>query len=281
LKDYWVWGKPSVAIDGNGRVHIAVVKDYPYDVPGGTNGIWYLTDKGRARGNFGPKVRIGGDNTTDPALRVVGNVRYLAFATMEFPGDTTWPLFFKTDRSGSWKRVRVASRGWDPALRVDRNGRARIVFATAKGVRYTQARTKTGDFTKPIVISGGKHPSGAPSLVLSPGGRPHVAWPSSIGRNRIWFTERTRSGWRTPIGIGLGRVTDISRDAQSRPHAVIGSRMVMHKWRTSGGWQRSVIATNHSSGFPIDDVGIRGYGRRASIAWAPAWNGGGVWVTRD
>ena len=280
-KDDWVWGKPSLALDGNSRIHIAVVKDYPFDTPGGTNGIWYVTDKGRARGDFGEPVRITGDSTTDPSLRVVGNVRYLAYATQPIPGDRSWPLYFRTDRSGKWNRVRVAYRGFDPALRVDRKGRARIVFGTAKGVRYTQAGTKTGNFTKPKIISRGKHPSDAPSLVLNPAGQPNVAWPSTKGGYRIWYARRGKSGWSTPRAIGGGRVTEISMDAKSRPHVAIGSRKIIHKWRTASGWRRRAITGSAVSRYAMEDVGIRSFGKRASIAWAPGGTGQGVWVVRD
>jgi hypothetical protein len=278
----WVWALPSMAVDKNGRVHIAVVKAFPFDTPGGTGGIWYVTDKGRRRGDFGPRTRIAGPNKTEPALRVKGGVRYLAYATYALPGQRNAWLFFKTDRGGAWKRTQIANRSRTPSLRVDRRGRARIVYTTGATVRYVRAKTKVGKFSKPVVISAGRRPSGAPSLVLDPSGKPRVTWPSSKGGARIWYARRTASDWRTPVVLGRGSRTEISIDANGRPHAVLGSGRVLHAWLTANGWKREVVASglqpSDSMGYRIGDVRIRCYGKRASIAWAPGGNSGGVWV---
>ena len=146
------WTYPSITVDEGGRVHIAVVRDgTPWCAPGPCSaGIFYLTDKGRARGHFGPPQRITGRQTTQPSLKVEDGVRYLAYVK---PG-TDWRrpepprLFFRTDRSGAWEAELVADHGRSPSLRVSSDGRPHIAWSAGNGVRYIQARTRSGGFAE-------------------------------------------------------------------------------------------------------------------------------------
>ena len=116
---WWRWAYPAIAIDEDDRVHVAAVQD-ELSTPGDTGGIYYLSDRGRAAGDFGPETRIAGRSMTSPSLRVVDGVRYLAYARcLCVPMQRNAPLYFKTDRSGSWRTERIASLAYDPSLRVD------------------------------------------------------------------------------------------------------------------------------------------------------------------
>ena len=66
----FVWSNPTIATDDDGRVHIAAVRDFIFDTPGATGGIYYRTDKGRPRGDFGPTVRIAPPMMTSPSLEI-------------------------------------------------------------------------------------------------------------------------------------------------------------------------------------------------------------------
>ena len=277
----WAWVAPSIAVDTDGSVHIAVVRATVADTPGSTNGISYVTDKGRPAGDFGPRTRITGAGMTSPSLRVVQGVRYLAYARCACtPGDRTAPLYFRTDRSGSWQTELIDDWAMQPSLRVASDGRAQIVYGDRKGLRYTKARTRVGNFSSPARIPG-SFKGGEPSLALDSSNRPHLSWAAN-GRDQVVLYARLVNGaWSAPRQLGPGRLTALSMDAQDRPHVVFarddqGGKLV-HRWRAGGTWRRSTI----SQGEDISSLAIRAFGRHASIAWSQVSRPRGIWVTRD
>jgi hypothetical protein len=266
-------------VDERGRVYVAAVEFAAWDAPSSTGGIWYLTDHGRRRGDFGPRTRIAGRMAMSPSLRVVDGVRYLAYDRCACsPGDTDAPLFFKTDRSGSWTRERIADYGRTPSLRVGQDGRPSIAYRGREGVRFVTARTRLGDFSKPARIPGSGGVMGGPSLALGQAGQPQVVWPAYHERPEVWYVRRTKAGWTRPLLLGRGRMAELSIDASGRQHvAMVGGDRVIHRWRRGDGWERHVIA----DGILPASVDIRAFGRHASIAWAQEDSPRGVWVTRD
>jgi hypothetical protein len=273
----WAW--PSIATDGRGRVHVAVVRQSISDTPSSTGGIWYVTDKGRPRGDFGPRRRIAGHMMTDPSLRVVDGIRYLAYSRcLCAPGDENAALYFKTDRRGSWTRERVADHGVWPSLRVGADGRARIVFKAPNGLRYTFARTRRGGFSASARIPGSGHGPAQPSLALDGSDRPHVAWVSRGDSDRAWYARRSASGWSSPRDIGPGLKAELSLDERGRPHVVIkGLTWVKHRWLAGGTWRQHFVVDR------IDpaDVDLSAFGDGAIIAWSQYEIPRGVWVAHD
>jgi hypothetical protein len=277
------WTYPSITVDEGGRVHIAVVRDgTPWCAPGPCSaGIFYLTDKGRARGHFGPPQRITGRQTTQPSLKVEDGVSYLAYVK---PG-TDWRrpepprLFFRTDRSGAWEAELVADNGRSPSLRVSSDGRPHIAWSAGNGVRYSRARTRSGGFAESQRIPS-SHDGGGPSLALSASGSPQLAWVSEDqdSPDHIWYSRRSSAGWSPAHDLGAGWDADLSLDAQDRPHVLLARRHaggeVVHRVRTAAVWSRQVV----SAGVDPNDVHVRAYGSRATLVWS---QGGGVWVARD
>lgn len=273
----FVWTNPTIATDDHGRIHVAAVRDHVFDTPGSTGGIYYKTDKGRPRGAFGPKVRIAPPMMTTPSLRVVDDVRYLAYARCACePGREKVPVFFKTDRGGTWHVERVADRGFFPSMRVDRRGRARIAFSDRMRLRYTVARTRFGDFSPSVRIPGTVSVPGTPSLALDAAGRAHIAWATWAVEPKALYVRKGASGWSTPRHLGRGHATRLSIDALGRPHIVVAGQKLVHRWLAKGDWKRHTIRSEDG----ISSVDIRAFGTRASIAWAQDVPPRGVWLTR-
>jgi hypothetical protein len=269
--------QPSIALDVHGRVHIAVVDG---------NGIWYVTDQGRARGDFGTRRRVAGPMTEGPSLRVQDGVRYLAYhrafdtATGSSAGSASRlpgvPLFFKTDRGGTWTREIIASYGYAPSLRVGADGRARIAYIGVGGVRFVEARTPLGRFKRSVRVAGS---TGADqvSLALGARGQPQLAW-TQYRDYSAWYARRSRHGWPPPRLLGRGGVVESSIDARGRPHVAFATpTRVVHRWRGRDGWERRVVASGVKALF----VQIRAYGRGASMAWSQRDVPRGIWVLRD
>jgi hypothetical protein len=277
----WAWSHPAVAIDDDQHVHVAVVREDAWSTPGGTHGIYYLTDAGRALGDFGPPSKITGDSMTSPSLKVVDGVRYLAYATCACaPMQRSAPLYFKTDRSGSWQTERIDDWASAPSLRVARDGRAHIAYEDEDGLRYTSALTKAGGFTAPARIAGTKGRPGEPSLALDRSDRPRVAWAAWDEGDPVLYAEQTASGWQTPLQLDSGWTSDLSIDAAGRPHVVLARGYargtVVHRWLDAGTWKLQTIADRVSVG----DVAVRAFGKGVTIAWGQDTKPKGVWVGR-
>jgi len=276
----WAWTSPAVAIDSDGSVHVAVVRSTTMDTPGSTWGIYYLTDQGRPHGDFGPRAKITGDGMAGPSLRVVDGVRYLAYTKCAcLPEQKSAPLYFKTDRYTGWRMERIDGWASAPSMRVASDGRAHIAYQDENGLRYTRARSKTGDFTAPIRIPGSTGKAGEPSLALDAAKQPHVAWATWSSRAKpILYAKRTARGWVVPRQVGVGWAAELSLDAQARPHVVFargyGSGKVVHRWLAAGTWQRRTMV----EGEGIGGVDVRAFGNGASVAWSQWTKPRGIWV---
>jgi hypothetical protein len=278
----WVWTSPAIAVDTDGSIHVAAVRSSVMDTPSTSYGISYITDKGRAAGDFGPRTKITGDGMASPALRVVDGVRYLAFSRYQaYPGQKSAPLYFKTDRSGSWQTERIADWANSPSLRVASDGRAHIAYEDESGLRYTRARSKTGGFTTPTRIPGSKGRAGEVSLALDRADRPHVAWAAWRQDKQVLYAKRTATGWVAPRQVGIGWTAELSLDAKDRPHVVFargfGNAKVVHRWLAGGTWQLRTLVKDVS----IGGVDIRAFGTGATVAWSQSSKPKGVWVARD
>lgn len=275
----WAWTSPAVAIDADGSVHVAVVRSTTMDTPGSTRGIYYLTDQGRAPGDFGPRSKITGDGMDSPSLRVVDGVRYLAYTKCAcYPEQKTAPLYFKTDRSGGWRMERIDDWAYASSMRVASDGRAHIAYEAKNGLLYTRARGKKGDFTTPVQVPGSQGKAGEPSLALDASDRPHVVWATWGQAKPILYAKRTARGWAAPRQVGVGWTAELSLDAQARPHVVFArgfaSGKVVHRWLAGGTWQLRTMV----KGEDIGGVDIRAYGKGATVAWSQSSKPRGVWV---
>jgi hypothetical protein len=279
------WTDPSIAVDDDGSVHIAVVDDHIGSTPDTTEGIFYLTDKDRAPGDFGSPVRVAHADMADPSLAVVDGARYLTYHKVSRLGEPPppAPVFFKTDRSGSWVSHRLADHGGAPMVRVDPTGRAHIIYeaATSDGLdsslRYVQVDPETGEPSNSKRIPGTRDLWYSSVLALGPSGQPHVAWETS---DDIAWSKRTADGWSRPEMLGVRRPGSLSLDVDStgQPHVVFegrgdAGRAIIHAQRGAGRWPRSVIG----DGGDWANVTSAATDSEIVAAWVPGEEGGGLW----
>ncbi len=282
------WTDPSIAVDADGSVHIAVVHDYVGSTPGQTEGIFYLTDKGRAPGRFGEPVRVAGRNMTGPSLAVADGVRYLAYTKLVPFADPPPPdpVFIATDVSGSWTRHRLADSGDAPVLAVDASGRAHVVYqrATKDGrgafLAYVRTDPVTGEPLKSHRIPGTDGIWYGADLALDPSGRPHVTWETE---DDILWTARTADGWSGPEGLGVRRSDwqSLAVDELGQPHVVFGGRGrgdtgrgVIHAQRSAGTWPQAALVARVG----WTQVASATFGPSLWAAWTPSHGGQGLSV---
>ena len=271
------WDVPSIALDETGHVWIAAARGCFECAPGNTDGIWLITDQGHAPGTFGVPQKVAGTAATDPSLKVHAGHVYLAYGTMGTDGPGQIPVYFKTDASGPWTRVRIARDGYGPSLRVDSTGHARVAYAALDGIRYARATTLTGGFVVTVVPGSKGRTFGAPSLALDTAEQPQVAWEAP---SAVLYARATSGGWSAISKVGpWAPALSLSVDAGNVPHVAIGRRNVVHVWRTGGTWHTETVALNADP--YVGGVAVRATPTGLFIVYARTTDARGVWVARS
>lgn len=154
-----VFRDPTLALDGNGRVHIVMQRAWAQAVDCGicSAGLFMVNDKGRARGTFPKPSQVARSGAFAPDLAIHANKLYLAFVTgMDGLVASPGTLWLKTNASGSWT-ARKAATGLEgffptPSIAVNADGKARIAFEDG-AIKVAFASTKTGDFSVDTVTA--------------------------------------------------------------------------------------------------------------------------------
>lgn len=209
-----VYIRPSVAVDGAGRVHVALDRVECVECTvSRTLGVFYLTDAGRARGSFGTPVRLTPKGTSQGSLRVAGGHLFVAYAGGW--GDTFTAVRLRTNASGHWTTSVIATAGADPFLRLSMDGKPRVVFETANRLRYARASSRTGGWTvEPI--TGTAAASDDPVLSIDRGGRAHVAWVDTSAATWLGrYGRRVAGTWSIAGTLGPAEAIALSVDLPS------------------------------------------------------------------
>lgn len=252
------YNRVSIALDPNDRVYIAAERSSCDDcAPGGSDGIFLVTDKGRARGTFASvPTKIAPAGSGEPSLKVSHGHIFLAdvrFCCM--PGPMP-PVYLRTNATGSWTQARVAKHGDAPALRIGSDGRARVAFTKPAGIGYAVAHSLTGSFSVSNV-PGTSIGANLAGLALDNHDQPHLVWMqsaveaamsgagiSNIDANYGW---RAADGWHAE-GVGpLGGATNslaFDLDSLGRPRVAAGGSVLKAFVRTHGHWVGTTVATS-------------------------------------
>ncbi len=279
------WVYPSIALDERERVHIAVLRAICWacgpEETRWSEGIFYLSDVGRARGTFGTPTRLTRHGVW-PSLAVGSGHVWLGYQGDDPGIDDGWyPVRLRTNATGSWTTTTIASRGRNPSLQVGADGHPRLAFASPRGLRYARARTLTGDWVIEG-IAGSARVDQVPVLAIDSTGRPHVSWLDYFGGpGPVAYARRTSGGWTSAveIGRGFGQAIDVHRPAS--PWVLVGSAARIRAFHPVGG---------AFAGSLVSADGIaEGIPNPVAIAVAPsgmvaaAWVGGsprGIWFSR-
>ena len=258
---------PSLALDGSNHVYIAFGRTGdpcpPPDICGSCSRVEdsIVTDRS---GSFGPPVVIAGCRCHRPSLRVRAgrlNVAYAADGTAPHGPLSEYPVYFATNRSGSWTWSVAAHAGEDPSLRISGDGRARIAYVDWEtGVSYV--RETAGGFVKGHeegIVNGEAPRGGAPDLVLDAANLPRIAWsdPGAAGADPVqppatqmdrfttgeWSTDVVTSRW-TWQDDEANRGPAIVIDAAGATHVLVapGAGGVYHSTDASGSWVETTLS---------------------------------------
>jgi hypothetical protein len=276
------YDQPSIALDANDRVYIAFIRTSCDDcVPGSSDGIYYLTDKGRTRGTFAATpIKIAPATSAEPSLAVGGGHIYLAYQSLCCQPGPLPPLWFKTNASGSWTTTQIVGHGDSPSLKLGSNAHVRIAYTKPTGIGFATATTATGGFSR-VKLPGTGSSDHSPVLALAASNRPHVVWiHDNAASADVRYSRRVSGVWSGPTNIVTSaslQAIGLTLDALDRPEVAIGTNpgnvRVAHL--VSGTWSFTAI----SSANPLDVAIARGGTGRLAVVYSRA--AGGVFVATN
>jgi hypothetical protein len=273
--------QPSIALNANDRVFIAFSRSSCDDcAPGSTDGIFLLTDKGRARGTFpSTPTKLTPATTAEPSLVIHGGHIYLAYQTACCEPGPLPPLRLKTNASGSWTVSQIAAKGDSPSLQVASNGNPRVAYTKPSGIGFAAASSMTGGFSS-VTLPGTTANDTAPVLALAPSGRAHMVWiHSTLTSASVRYSTRVAGAWTTPAGIvssaNLSTIA-FTLDSANQPSAAIGTDpgSVRLAQLVGSTWVKTTISAADAL-----DVAIALGGGHLAVVYSR--DGGGIFVTTN
>jgi len=267
-----VYVYPSLAIDANDRVHIAVDRYQCVECTvSAVKGIFYLSDVGRARGTFpATPTRLTAAGTAQGSLRVSGGHVFLAFAGNPDRAETAVRLL--TNASGHWTTSTVVAAGTRPALRIGMDGTPHVLFTSGAILGYARAGTLTGQWHRePVTTTTGFDAD--PALSIDEDGGAHALWwDRSTGMD---YGTRHPGGWSWVTVAGGAPVAALSIDKPDQPWIATAADQV-EVFRLAGGILTSLVVDTHGA----RSVAIKVLDAGAVVV---AFVGGatlGVWISR-
>jgi hypothetical protein len=269
------WLHPSLALDANGRVHVAVEKAGCIECTiAPAKGIWYLSDVGRPRGTFpATPVRLTPNGTAQPSLRVSGGDRFLAFAGN--PDLALKAVKLRTDASGTWTTTTVATTGTSPRLRIGMDGLPRVAWKGLWDIGYAVAATRTGGWTR-LVVPGTSDDDADPQLSIDETGGAHISWQdASTPATTVSHISRSGGAWSFIHTVGEGWDHALSVDKPTRPWVAISDDTVRAVVFKSASWQSTTISNDpgRDAVIKVLDSG------RVVLIWAGG-DPAGIWFAR-
>lgn len=256
---------PQVAITGNVE-YVAYYRIAPDGGCGslGTDVGVYFRSRTLPNGAWSLATKIGSVADTLQSLGVSGSTVYLIAEN----GDK---LYYETRTGASFHRYLVPGGSERGSLAIGSDGRARVVYETATGLRFG---TYTGSTLSSSKISGSTDRDWAPKLALDGADKPHLVWtrsprpggcagPGPDPDDGTYYGTDTSGSWvKHRITTGTGATAFDMDDATGRLYTLLttGSGIRCYtgtpagswtgtKVLSSGGWvESSVVRVNHVSG---------------------------------
>jgi hypothetical protein len=277
--DGFLWGQPSIALDGTNHVHIAATR-FPHGAGG--EGIFYASDSGHAHGTFGTPTKIANATYGEPQLQVYSGDLYLvAVKNWCCVGDGT--VVMRTNKSGSWTTATIGS-GQSPSFRMTSDGYARVAYErddTAPGLSFAVAGTHKDSFVT-AHIPGTNTYDGSPLLALV-NDQAQITWRHFPVVPGSWrFTYATHSGWHaflTVPGSTANMAAAIATTTTGFAHIGLAGANVTDHYRCGSeaplSWCNERVASNvHATA--VASAG--GPSHAVDIAWIQS---GDIWFASD
>jgi hypothetical protein len=271
------WGQPSIALDENDRVHIALER---FPNAAGDKGVWYLSDVGRARDSFpATATKIAPAGNGEPLLKASGGHLFLVVVNgWCCVGDGTVQLL--TNASGSWTTT-IVGPGQDPSFRLGTDGSMQVAFDrgnTQRGIYYGRAASATGTFSTARIPGTSSHDT-FPALAIDSANRPWIAW-GHFANSSMSFVVAHRTGgtWTSPdpavSGISGENSMAFDLDTLDRPNLAYGFATIHAVLQSNGSWHSTLITSNGQLGWLVLRRALNG---GAVIAWTSQT---GIFVSR-
>ena len=249
---------PELAFRGN-LVYLAYTRIAIVEGGCGDNGLRdvgvYYRTRQMPDGAWSAPIRLGAVDDGIESFRVAGSTIYATVANR-----TSGDHFFEVSKSGVTKRYRLADATGAASLRVGVDGKARIVYPSAKALRYA-VFTGSGLTTTSIPKTTSR--AGQPQLVLGSGDVAAVAWLSmdqgggcAIGEepsDGLYVGTEHGTSWTTlHLGKNLGAFS-LQVDPTTGRIALLQAAdagFVLHTMDPGGPWVTSVVLPSNDIGEP-------------------------------
>lgn len=231
---------PSIAVDGNGDVHIA------YYESSATSTVYYVTN---ATGqwvtrNIGPGY--GQALTVDAAGHV-----YLAYT--KYVSSTS--LVITSNAGGAWASATIdddtTSTGYYPEIALDHAGHAHVAYVDYTSTAVVKYATNaSGPWTVEQVATGGGDMVG---LAVDAGDAPHITyggWDVNGTSLGVRHATNATGGWVSDTIDATGIYSDLVIDARDVMHVVYtdsSSTSVRYASNPTGAWSVETIANGGGS----------------------------------
>jgi hypothetical protein len=165
-------GEPDIAVDAEGTVWIAFTR---YDCGGCTptisEGVYVMSNVG---GSWTQPEQIAGSQAYGPSLDVRAGVAHLAYSFGQMPEALTYPVYYATNKSGTWVSTRITTDARLAQVAVGLDGVARVAYITPTGVSLNSFPSADAFLTQQVPGPG----ENAEGLVhfVDPAGRTHILW---------------------------------------------------------------------------------------------------------
>ena len=291
----------AIAVDSNGKAHIAYERDGDIYYITNASGSWITTT-----------LAADGHREFKPSI-AVDSSGYVHIA--HYAGDSSpyWLYYLDNTNGGAWggELIQTVSvpHPWhlNGGIALDGAGRPYVVYVTYDGndyeieMRYhdgTQAYSPNGGWDK-VIITDNTVDDDRPSIAVQSNGSTHIAYQQDgiTGIDNLYYTTNVSGSWATTEVVGSSNLDEtnpfIALDKNQKPHIAYsvydfasGSKGISYAALSGSSWITSSISSgafdDHNASIIIDNqnkahIVYSHYVSKYQIVYAT--NASSAWVT--
>lgn len=240
---------PQIAFQGN-VVYVAYSQIAPDGACGGGRGLAvgvFIRSRSQPNGAWSAPLRIGSPYDSLQAFRVDGGTFHATVAGG----------YYETLKGSTYHRYRIPGAIGQTSLRIGSDGRARIAYEAAGGIRYA-VFTGAGFSTSPV--AGSSEGDLDPILALDANDRPHLLWTRTTAGAcgdipvGTYYATKTHLDWATHrITRAVGQTSLQVDPTTGRVHVLLGTASEIRYYTIAANaqWTRADVLSTPGALSPL------------------------------